>query len=84
MEANEAPAIRVQIRSDPPMNRLQTPKEISDFLHVSESTVLRMAYSGDLPYIPLRYGKRKKIIRFDPVMVEKWLERRMKRHGREA
>ena len=62
------------------MNRLQTPKEISAFLHVSESTVLRMAYSGDLPYIPLRSGKRKKIIRFDPAMVEKWLERRMKRH----
>ena len=58
------------------MNRLNTPKEISDLLQVSESTVLRMAYSGDLPYIPLRSGKRKKIIRFDPVMVEKWLAKR--------
>ena len=45
---------------------------------MSESTVLRMAYSGDLPYIPLRRGKRKKIIRFDPVMVEKWLGKRAK------
>ena len=60
------------------MNRLHTPKEISALLQVSESTVLRMAYSGDLPYIPLRAGKRKKIIRFDPIMVEKWLGKRAK------
>ena len=60
------------------MEKLQTPKEISALLRISESTVLRMAYSGDLPYIPLRNGKRKKIIRFDPVMVQKWLEKRLK------
>ncbi len=60
------------------MNRLQTPKQISDLLQVSESTVIRMAYSGDLPYIPLRSGRRKKIIRFDPAMVEKWLGKKAK------
>jgi predicted site-specific integrase-resolvase len=65
------------------MDKLQTPKEISALLSVSEATVLRMAYSGDLPYIPLRNGKRKKIIRFDPLMVQKWLERRLKgNHGK--
>ncbi len=48
---------------------------------MSESTVLRMAYSGDLPYIPLRRGKRKKIIRFDPVKVQGWLEKRAKEVG---
>ncbi len=48
---------------------------------MSESTVLRMAYSGDLPYIQLRSGKRKKIIRFDSVTVEKWLEKRAKKAG---
>jgi excisionase family DNA binding protein len=58
------------------MNRLQKPKEVSELLQVSESTVLRMAYAGDLPYIPLRSGKRKKIIRFDPVEVGKWLKKR--------
>jgi excisionase family DNA binding protein len=63
------------------MDKLQTPKEISALLRVSESTVLRMAYSGDLPYIPLRNGKRKKIIRFDPLMVQKWLDRRLKGNG---
>ena len=63
------------------MNRLHTPKEISDLLQVSESTVLRMAYSGDLPFIPLRSGKRKKIIRFDPVKVQGWLEKRAKMAG---
>ena len=57
---------------------LQTPKDLSIRFKVSESTVLRMAYSGDLPYIPLRRGKRKKIIRFDPVMVEKWLGKKAK------
>jgi excisionase family DNA binding protein len=57
------------------MDKLQTPKEISALLRISESTVLRMAYSGDFPYISLRGGKRKKIIRFDPVMVQKWLEK---------
>ena len=40
-----------------------------------------MAYSGDLPYIPLRAGKRKKIIRFDPVKVQGWLEKRAKMAG---
>jgi len=55
---------------------LQTPKDLSIRFKVSESTVLRMAYSGDLPYIQLRSGKRKKIIRFDPVTVEKWLAKR--------
>ncbi len=63
------------------MNRLHTPKEISDLLQVSESTVLRMAYSGDLPYIPLRCGRRKKIIRFDPMAVGRWLAKRAKRTG---
>jgi len=63
------------------VNRLNTPKEISDLLQVSESTVLRMAYSGDLPFIPLRSGKRKKIIRFDPVKVQMWLEKRAKMAG---
>jgi predicted DNA-binding transcriptional regulator AlpA len=58
------------------MNRLQKAKEIGELLQVSESTVLRMAYSGDLPYIPLRSGKRKKIIRFDPVEIERWLKKR--------
>ena len=60
------------------MNQLRTPKEIGEMLQVSESTVLRMAYSGDLPYIPLRSGKRKKTIRIDPDMVEKWLVKRAK------
>ncbi|MFB3060194.1 MAG: helix-turn-helix domain-containing protein, partial [Candidatus Binatia bacterium] len=69
------------VRGDPSVNRLHTPKEISVLLAVSESTVLRMAYSGDLPYIPLRAGKRKKIIRFDPVKVQGWLEKRAKMTG---
>lgn len=60
------------------MDKLQTPKEISALLRISESTVLRMAYSGDLPYIPLRNGKRKKIIRFDPLIVQRWLDQRQK------
>jgi len=63
------------------MDKLQTPKEISALLRISESTVLRMAYSGDLPYIPLRTGKRKKIVRFDPVIVQRWLDKRQKGNG---
>jgi excisionase family DNA binding protein len=63
------------------MDKLQTPKEISALLRISESTVLRMAYSGDLPYIPLRSGKRKKIIRFDPLIVQGWLDKRQKGNG---
>jgi len=61
------------------MNQLHTPKQISELLQVSESTVLRMAYAGDLPYIPLRCGRRKKIIRFDPMKVQGWLEKRAKK-----
>ena len=33
---------------------------------------------GDLPYIPLRNGKRKKITRFDPLIVQRWLDKRQK------
>ena len=40
-----------------------------------------MAYSGDLPYIPIRCGKRKKTIRFDPAKVQGWLEKRAKMAG---
>jgi len=64
------------VRGNESVNRLNTPKEISALLQVSESTVLRMAYSGDLPCIPIRKGKRKKIIRFDSTAVEKWLAKR--------
>lgn len=63
------------------MNPLITPKQVSQLLQISQATVLRMAYSGDLPYIPLRSGKRKKIIRFDPVKVQGWLEKRAKMAG---
>ncbi len=55
------------------VNQLHTPKEIGKMLQVSKSTVERMAYSGDLPYILIRRGKRKKTIRFDSMTVEKWL-----------
>ncbi len=61
------------------MNRLHTPKEIGEMLQVSESTVLRMAYSGQLPYILLRSGKRKKTIRFIPEMVERSLDKKVKK-----
>ena len=57
------------------MNKLQTPKEVSDILRVSKSTVERMAYAGELPYILLREGKRKKTIRFKPEMIERCLEK---------
>ncbi len=61
------------------MDKLQTPKEISAILRVSESTVLRMAYSGDLPYIPPRNGRRKQVIRFDPLIVQKLVGKKTKR-----
>ena len=38
-----------------------------------------MAYSGDLPYIPIRNGKRKKTIRFKPEMVERCLDKKVKK-----
>ncbi len=60
------------------MNRLNTPKEISELLQVSESTVTRMADAGDLPYILLRRGRRKRIIRFDLAKVQGWLGKRAK------
>jgi len=61
------------------MNRLNTPKEISELLQVSESTVTRMADAGDLPYILLRRGRRKRIIRFDLAKVQGWLDKRAKK-----
>jgi len=57
------------------MNKLQTPEEVSEFLNVSATTVRRMAYSGELPYILLRSGKRKKTMRFKPEMIERCLDK---------
>ncbi len=66
------------VRGNESVNRLHTPKEISGLLQVSESTVLRMAYSGALSYILVWSGKRKKIIRFYPITIKTYLKAREK------
>ena len=58
------------------MITLYTPRQVAESLQVSESTVLRMFYAGNLPGIILRSGKRKKIVRFNPTHIEKWLQKR--------
>ena len=63
------------------MNRLQNTEELSDFLHVSRSTVERMAKAGEIPCIVLRKGKRKETRRFDPDMVKKHLEKNNMKYG---
>ncbi len=53
--------------------KLLTPKNVAESLNVSRSTVLRMISDGSLPAVCLRSGKRKKVWRVRPEILERWL-----------
>lgn len=53
--------------------KLLTPENVAESLNVSRSTVLRMIGDGSLPAVCLRSGKRKKVWRVRPEILEKWL-----------
>lgn len=55
------------------MTKLIDCKTVADNLGVSVATLSRMCSSGDIPHFVLRKGKRKRVIRFDPAAVERWL-----------
>jgi len=52
---------------------LLTAAVVAEWLDCSLATISRMCATGDLPHIVLRAGRRKKIVRFKPEDVEKWL-----------
>jgi excisionase family DNA binding protein len=56
--------------------KLLTQKDVADMLSVSQPTVSRMCKHGDLPFIVLKAGRRKKVIRFRVEDVEKWITKK--------
>ena len=59
-----------------------TPSEVAEKIGVSRSSVVRMIYSGDLPAIVAREGKKgfgresKKTFRIREEVIERWVKRR--------
>jgi excisionase family DNA binding protein len=53
--------------------KLLTQKDVADMLSVSQPTISRMCKQGDLPFIVLKAGRRKKVIRFRVEDVERWI-----------
>jgi excisionase family DNA binding protein len=56
--------------------KLLGPEQVAEILGVSRSTARRMMIEGNLPVIPLRAGKRKKILRVAEESLERWLRSR--------
>ena len=59
--------------------RLLTTKEVAERLNVSAVTVLRLADAGSLPAIEVAKRERKRILRFRPETVEKFIANREQR-----
>lgn len=53
--------------------KLLSVEEAADTLGVSRQTVTRMIAEGSLPAILLRSGRRKKVWRLRPEVLEKWI-----------
>jgi excisionase family DNA binding protein len=56
--------------------KLLTQKDVADMLSVSQPTISRMCKHGDLPFIVLKAGRRKKVIRFRVEDVERWITKK--------
>ncbi|HXF72999.1 MAG TPA: helix-turn-helix domain-containing protein [Actinomycetota bacterium] len=62
------------------MTRLLRPDEVARRLAISRSAVYRMAARGEIPH--LRFGRR--LVRFDPELLERWLAGRVRGDGRDS
>jgi len=60
------------------MERLLTPKQLSDLLQVRPSTVYEWAHMGFVPHVKLG-----KCLRFKPKEIERWMQARSQ-HGRKT
>ena len=61
---------------------LLTAKDVADQLGVSALTVIRLADAGSLPAVEVHKGERRRILRFRPETVEKFISTCEKRPGR--
>ena len=58
------------------MEKLLTPKQLSEFLQVDQSTVYWWSHTGFIPHV-----KMGKLVRFKEIEVEEWVRQRS-RQGR--
>ena len=61
---------------------LLTPKDVASRLGVSALTVIRLADAGTLPAVEVVKRERRRILRFRPETVEKFITSREKRAAR--
>jgi excisionase family DNA binding protein len=62
---------------------LKNVKWVSHYLGVSRNTVHQWVLEGHIPYINLGVTGGRRIIRFDPEVIEEWLGERSYAPGRE-
>jgi excisionase family DNA binding protein len=62
-----------------PIVNLLTAKDVADRLGVSALTVIRLADAGTLPAVEVAKRERRRILRFRPETVEKFITSREKR-----
>lgn len=56
--------------------KLMKAQEVADLLSVSRGSVLSWSARGDLPCIVLREGRGRAVRRWDPAVVEKFIQER--------
>jgi len=61
---------------------LLTPKAVGEQLGLSALSVIRLADSGVLPVVEVRRGERRRVLRFRPESVERFIVSREKRSTR--
>jgi excisionase family DNA binding protein len=62
---------------------LKNVKWVAHYLGVSRNTVHQWVLEGHLPYINLGVAGGRRIIRFDPEIIETWLEQRSHQSAQE-
>ena len=63
--------------------KLRTVKEVAQELDVSPVTVIRLADSGALDAVEVHKGERRRLLRFRPEAVEKFIASRETQNSRE-
>lgn len=57
------------------MESLLRPAQVAELLNVRPSTLYALCYRGVLPYIRIRQGKRRPLLRFKQQDIEQFLQK---------
>ncbi|MBU1313595.1 MAG: helix-turn-helix domain-containing protein [Alphaproteobacteria bacterium] len=59
-----------------PLEKLLTLKEVAEILAVSERTVRDFVDKGEIPFVDIGHGNRRRLMRFLPADVDAFIDRR--------